>query len=43
MDMYFLTGVFNKHVQLIEDTDEGIKYYTKAPAPVHEFQAEIKS
>jgi len=40
MDMYFLTGVLNKNVQLIEDTDEGIVYYTQSPT--HGFQTEIE-
>ena len=43
MDMYFLTGLLNKHVQLIEDTEEGIKFYTQAPAPAQEFRTELKS
>lgn len=43
MDMYFVTGLLNKHVQLIEDTEEGIKFYTQAHAPAQEFRTELKS
>ena len=30
MDLYLLSGVLNDKVEVIEDTEDGIKYYTKA-------------
>lgn len=33
-DLYFLKGVFNSEVKYIEDTTEGIVYYTQAPMQV---------
>lgn len=41
MDLYLLSGVLNDKVEVIEDTEDGIKYYTKSPS--NELQAEPKS
>src|SRR5699024_6335675 len=40
VDLYLLSGVLNKKVEVIEDTEDGIKYYTKNPSI--ELQTESK-
>ncbi|MEB6062009.1 DUF3267 domain-containing protein [Staphylococcus pseudoxylosus] len=40
LDLYFLSGAFNKNVQLIEDTEDGIIFYTKAS--LQDLQTEAK-
>jgi len=39
--LYLLSGVLNEKVEVIEDTEDGIKYYTKNPSI--ELQTEPKS
>ncbi|PTF35500.1 permease, partial [Staphylococcus cohnii] len=40
VDLYLLSGVLNEKVEVIEDTEDGIKYYTKNPSI--ELQTESK-
>lgn len=42
MDMYFLTGALNNKVQYIEDTEEGIIFYSDSPVPQIQTQKEVK-
>ena len=42
MDMYFLIGALNNKVQYIEDTEEGIIFYSDSPVPQIQTQNEVK-
>lgn len=40
MDLYFLTGALNNKVRYIEDTEQGIIFYSEEP--IHQIQTEVK-